>query len=44
VDRQEVGSVADLKKLLTAAEDGGVLLLIRRGDSTLFVAMKEREQ
>jgi len=41
VDRQEVKSVADLKKLL-ADSDGGVLLLIRRGDSTLFVAMKEQ--
>jgi serine protease Do len=41
VDRQEVGSVAELKKLLAAADDG-VLLLIRRGDSTLFVAMKEK--
>jgi len=42
VDRQEVTSVADLKDQLAAADDG-VLLLIRRGDSTLFVAMKERE-
>jgi len=41
VDRQEVKSVADLKKLLADAGDG-VLLLIRRGDSTLFVAMKEQ--
>jgi serine protease Do len=42
VDRQEVKNVAELKKRLAAA-DGGVLLLIRRGESTLFVAMKERE-
>ncbi len=40
VDRQEVGSVSELKKALDAAEDGA-LLLIRRGESTLFVAMKD---
>jgi len=40
VDRQEVESVAELKQLLADADDG-VLLLIRRGDSTIFVAMKE---
>jgi serine protease Do len=42
VDREEVKSVAELKKQLADADEG-VLLLIRRGDSTLFVAMKERE-
>jgi serine protease Do len=42
VDRQQVDSVADLQKLLADAKNGGVLLLIRRGDSTLFVAMKEK--
>jgi len=41
VDRQEVKTVAELKKQLSTAEDGA-LLLIKRGDSTLFVAMKER--
>ena len=41
VDREEVKTVAQLKKHLADAKQGA-LLLIRRGDSTLFVAMKER--
>ncbi|NNL68106.1 MAG: DegQ family serine endoprotease [Myxococcales bacterium] len=41
VDRQEIASVGQLKDQLAKADDGA-LLLIRRGESTLFVAMKER--
>jgi len=42
VDRQAVNSVGELRKRLDDASDG-VLLLIRRGDSTLYVAMKTRD-
>nr|NIV50272.1 hypothetical protein [Gammaproteobacteria bacterium] len=40
VDKQEVKDVDDLEEQLAKAEDGA-LLLIRRGDSTLFVAMEQ---
>ena len=40
VDKQEVKDVDDLEEQLGKAEDGA-LLLIRRGDSTLFVPMEQ---
>jgi serine protease Do len=39
VDKSEVKSVGDLEKRLAEAEDGA-LLLIRRGDATVFVPIK----
>ncbi|MBW2542476.1 MAG: DegQ family serine endoprotease [Deltaproteobacteria bacterium] len=39
VDRSEVEDVGDLRSQLEAADDGA-LLLIRRGDSTVFVPIK----
>ncbi len=41
VDQRPVRSVDDLKKVLTAAKKGkGVLFLVRRGENTLFLALK----
>jgi serine protease Do len=40
VDRQEVKDLDDLEEQLAKADDGA-LLLIRRGDSTLFVPMEQ---
>jgi hypothetical protein len=39
VDKQEVNDVTDLENQLADAE-GGALLLIRRGDATVFVPLK----
>jgi serine protease Do len=39
VDKQQVASVADLEQRLAGAEDGA-LLLVRRGDATVFVPLK----
>jgi serine protease Do len=41
VDRSEVSSVSDLRARLDAADDG-TLLLVRRGDATIFVPVKRR--
>jgi serine protease Do len=41
VDRSEVGDVEDLRIQLGAADDGA-LLLIRRGESTVFVPIKRK--
>jgi serine protease Do len=41
VDRKAVRTVDDYKKAVAAARKGrGVLFLVRRGDSTLFLALK----
>ena len=41
VDRKAIRSVDDYKKAVAAARKGrGVLFLVRRGDSTLFLALK----
>jgi serine protease Do len=40
VDRHEIKDVDDLEEQLAKADDGA-LLLIRRGDSTLFVPMEQ---
>ena len=40
VNKQEVADVGDLENLLGAGDDDGALLLIRRRDATLFVALK----
>jgi serine protease Do len=42
VDKQAVANVSDLEKRLSEA-DGGALLLIRRGDATVFVPLKAPE-
>jgi serine protease Do len=43
VDRGEIADVSELKQRLDAADDErGALLLIRRGDATLFVPLKGR--
>jgi serine protease Do len=39
VDKQSVKDVGDLEKQLASADDGA-LMLIRRGDATIFVAVK----
>ncbi len=39
VDKQEIGDVDDLEEQLAEADDGA-LLLIRRGDATVFVPLK----
>jgi len=39
VDRSAIGDVGDLRTQLDAADDGA-LLLVRRGDSTIFVPIK----
>jgi serine protease Do len=41
VDRKAVRSVDDYKKAVAGARQGrGILFLVRRGDSTLFLALK----
>ena len=41
VDRKAVRSVEDYKKAVAGARKGrGVLFLVRRGESTLFLALK----
>jgi serine protease Do len=40
VDKQKVANSTDLEKQLSKADDGA-LLLIRRGDSTLFVPLEQ---
>ena len=39
VDRNQIKGVSDLRSQLEQADDGA-LLLIRRGDATIFVPMK----
>jgi serine protease Do len=39
VDRSAIGDVGDLRTQLDSADDGA-LLLVRRGDSTIFVPIK----
>jgi S1-C subfamily serine protease len=41
VDRAEVNNVGDLRAQLEAA-DNSALLLVRRGDATIFVPIKRR--
>jgi len=43
VDRSTVKDVADLRQKLSRT-DQGALLLVRRGDATLFVAIKKKEK
>ena len=41
VDRKPIRSIDEYKKAVAAARKGkGVLLLVRRGESTLFLALK----
>jgi serine protease Do len=42
VDRAEVKNTSDLRKRLSAADDRA-LLLVRRGDATIFVPLKQSE-
>ena len=39
LDQEEIGSVRDLSRKLDAADES-VLVLVRRGDNTLFVPLK----
>jgi serine protease Do len=43
IDREEVKATSDLQKRLGAAE-GRALLLVRRGDATIFVPLKRSEE
>ena len=40
IDKHTVKDAADLEEQLAASDDDGALLLVRRGDATVFVPMK----
>jgi serine protease Do len=42
IDKKPIGSLADFQEAVKGAKDKSVLLLVRRGENNIFVALKSK--